>query len=267
MYWEFIIILIILFLFWYTNRKSSFSNVQKNLLDQFYAKAQFNLVQGRNLPGIDMVYAITMPSRVEYITTQINKLNLQCTYFKAITPDDLNDDIINKLSNINSIMSPIYNKKTRLCVMLSFSMCYLDAIKKGYRTIIVFEDDIVTKVPLDTIAKGTLEFSQSDLDFFYMGYCFMNCRQNLDTNKYQYLVPLEDPSILCGHATAIKTKVLPKIIEYSFPMTKPSDETYLDYFIKNKSKLAIPKVPYFDQVTRDKMSSLNESVNELKYCR
>ena len=36
---------------------------------------------------------------------------------------------------------------------------------------------------------------------------------------------------------------------------------------QNNSKLAIPKVPYFDQVTRDKMSSLNESTNQLRYCR
>jgi hypothetical protein len=267
MHWEIFIVFIIIFLIWYTNKKSSFTNVQKNLLNYFYTKSKFTYTPGRNLPGIDMVYAISMPSRMDYITKQVNDMNIACKYLTAITPEDLTPEIINKLSNINNPISSIYNKKTRLCVMLSFTMCYMDAIKQGYQTIVVFEDDIIRKVPVETIANGTAEFKNSDIDFLYMGYCFMNCRQRLDKGIYKYMIPLEDPSILCGHATAIKTKVLPKIIEYSFPMTKPSDETYLEYFVKFKSKLAIPKEVYFDQVTRDKMASLNESTNELRYCR
>jgi hypothetical protein len=262
-----ILLLILIVLYFITNKKSKFTATQKELLDYFYNKSKFKLIPGRSLPGIDMVYAIVMPERVDYISEQINKMGIHCTYLTAITPNDLTPDIINKLSNINNPLSEIYNKKTRLCVLLSFTMCYIDALKNGYSTIIVFEDDIVQKVPIETIANGTAEFKDSNIDFFYMGYCFMNCSQRLDKNVYKHIIPLEDPSILCGHATAIKTRALPKIIEYSFPMTKPSDETYLEYFVKNNSKLAIPKVPYFDQVTRDKMASLNESTNQLKYCR
>ena len=262
-----LLIIIIVTVLFYRNKKSSFTGIQKIIIENIYSRKSFTIEPGKKLDGIDMVYVISMPSRLDYIKTQINNMRLECTYLNAVTPDDLSTSEINGLSNINNVVSQIYNKKTRLAVMLSFTLCYLDAIKKGYSTIIVFEDDIIPKIDLATLNNATLEFSRSDLDFFYMGYCFMNCNQPLDKNKYQYLIPLVDPSILCGHATAIKTKVLPGIIEYSFPMTIPSDETYLEYFVKNKSKLCIPKVPYFDQVTRDKMASLNESVVKLEYCR
>jgi hypothetical protein len=229
-------------------------------LESIYLKRTFTQVPGNKLQGIDMVYVISMPSRLEYITQQINQLKLECTYLQAVTINDISEDDFRYLSH--------FPLKVRLCVLLSFTMCYLDALKKGYSTIIVFEDDIVTKVPIDVVQSGISEFVKSDIDFFYMGYCFMNCKQHLDKGKYQHMIHLEeDPSILCGHATAIKTRALPGIIRYSFPMTKPSDEMFMDYFTQKRSKVAIPKVPYFDQVPRDQMQSLNESYIKLEYCR
>ena len=144
-------------------------------------------------------------------------------------------------------------------------MCYIDAIKNGYQTIIVFEDDIVINVDLDTLNKSTTEFVNSPFDIFYMGYCFLNCKQEYLEN-YTYLKGLTDPSILCGHATCIKTKVLQGLINFCFPMTRPSDELFTVYFKQNKIKLCIPKSVYFDQVDRNVMKSLNESTNVLKYC-
>ncbi len=256
-----IIILIILF-----TKKSRFTPT--STLEQIYLSKKFTFVPGNKLHGVDMVYVIVMPSRLEYITKQINEMGIECTYLDAVKPGDLTESQVNELSEINKPGSYMYKKITRLCVLLSFTVCYMNALKKGYSTIIVFEDDIVKKVDLQTIKNGLSEFSKSNLDFLYMGYSFMNCKQPLDTNKYRYIIPLEnDPSILCGHATAIKTRALPGIIKYSFPMKKPSDETYWDYFVKNKSKVAIPKNPYFDQVTRDIMDSLNESTVKLEYCR
>lgn len=261
-----IIFLIIFILVILLKKKSTFTKV--STLDQIYSSKKFTTIPGNELSGIDMVYVISMPSRLEYITSEINKLKLKCTYLDAVKPGDLTESQINELSNINTPGAYMYKKITRLCVLLSFTLCYLDSIKKGYSSILVFEDDIVTKVDLSTLNKTTSEFAKSDLDFLYLGYCFMNCKQYLDPNKYEYIIPLEqDPSILCGHATCIKTKALQGIINYSFPMKKPSDEIYSDYFVKNKSKVAISKKPYFDQQTRDLMKSLNESVNTLEYCR
>ena len=99
-----------------------------------------------------------------------------------------------------------------------------------------------------------------------MGYCFLNCKQHFREN-YNFIKCLTDPSILCGHAMCIKTKILPDLVKYCFPMTKPSDELFTDYFVKKGVRACIPKKPYFDQLDRNTMKSLNESTNVLKYCR
>jgi hypothetical protein len=39
-----------------------------------------------------------------------------------------------------------------------------------------------------------------------MGYCFLNCKQNV--NKYKNFVELSDPNLICGHSFAIKTRIL-----------------------------------------------------------
>ena len=50
-------------------------------------------------------------------------------------------------------------------------------------------------------------------------------------------------------------------------MNVPTDEAMVEYFKKNNTKVCISKNPYFDQVERDKMESLNESTIKLEYCR
>ena len=206
-----------------------------------------------------------MPQRKDYISKQINTLGLRCKFLNAVKPDDLSESEKTILSDINTPGKYMYGYNTRLAVLISFIMCYIDSIKNGYSTIIVFEDDIVTNVNLDTINKGTTEFVNSNFDIFFMGYCFLNCNQSyIDLT---YIRGLTDPSILCGHAVCLKTKFLPQLINYCFPMTKPSDELFTDYFKKNGIKACIPKTVYFDQVDRGAMKSLNESTSVLKYCR
>ena len=179
----------------------------------------------------------------------------------------VNDDIVieEKKYDTNNIFSRFYNKQTRLPVLLSFTMCFIDSIINNYKTIVIFEDDMVIDIDLPTLNASTEQFSNSDLEFFYMGYCFMNCNQK--TKDVGYLKELSIPSILCGHAMCIKSKALPKLIEYCFPMKKPSDELFMDYYIKNKSRVCIPHKPYFNQFERTSDNSLNESTVTLKYCQ
>jgi hypothetical protein len=146
-------------------------------------------------------------------------------------------------------------------------MCFIDAIKNNYSNIIIFEDDIIVKIDTTTLNASLSEFNDSNNEFFYLGYCYLNCRQSQNKDKYKYLIDLSDPSILCNHACAIKVKALPGLVDYLFPMKVATDESMVKYFKQNKIKVCIPKEPYFDQVDRDKMESLNESTNTLKYCR
>ena len=206
-----------------------------------------------------------MPQRFEYIVSQIDSLGVNCKFLDAITPDDLSDKEYSSMSTINEPGSNIYNKRTRLPVLLSFIMCFIDAIVNGYDTIIIFEDDIVIDIDLKTLNATTLEFKQSDADILYLGYCFLNCYQQ--TFDSGYLKILSDPSILCGHALCLKTKKLPSLIDYCFPMKRPSDELFIEWYKNNNIKVCIPKKPYFNQVDRKDQNSLNESTNILKYCR
>ena len=267
------LLLIIIIIFIFIKSKPSSSKFEKvdviNYVYQLYDKFKNKFTLNTNklkLNSVDMVYVIAMPERKNYITQQINTMGLQCKYLNAITPNDFEESEKSLLSDVNKPGSYLYKLNTRLAVLFSFTMCYIDAIKNGYQTIIVFEDDIIINVSLDTLNKATTEFVKSDNDIFYMGYCFLNCRQSY-REEYTYLKGLTDPSILCGHATCIKTKMLPGLINYSFPMTKPSDELFTDYFVKNKIKACVPKSVYFDQVDRKIMKSLNQSTNVLKYCR
>jgi len=231
---------------------------------RFKSRFSMNSLTGK-LDSVDMVYAITMPQRRSYITEQINNLGLQCRFLDAVKPTDFSESEKSMLSDINTPGTYMYGYNTRLAVLFSFITCYIDSIKNGYSTIIVFEDDIVTKVSIDMLNKGTTEFVNSSYDIFFMGYCELNCKQPY--NDLNYIRGLTDPSILCGHAVCLKMRILPDLIKYCFPMTRPSDELFTKYFKENGIKACIPKTVYFDQVDRNTMKSLNESTSVLKYCR
>jgi hypothetical protein len=253
-----IIIILIILIIYLFNKKSSFT------YNQFINRFTTNNNQG-TIKGVDMVYAITMDQRREYITSQIDKLNVKCKYLDAITPEDLSESEYSSLSTTNERGSRIYNKKTRLPVLLSFITCFMDAIKNGYTTIIVFEDDIVMDTDILTLNETTDQFSKSDLEFLYLGYCFLNCNQKFE--EIGNLKILSDPSLLCGHAMCVKVNSLQPLIDYCFPMKKPSDELFMDYYKKAKSKVCVPVKPYFNQLDRSLSGSLNESTIELKYCQ
>jgi GR25 family glycosyltransferase involved in LPS biosynthesis len=253
---------IIIFRLVYFNNFSSYSGVP--VLIKFYYnrfKNRFNYVPGRKLPGINQVYVISMPQRKDYIKEQMDTLGYNVCYFDAIKPSDLSGDDYNILSRINDPRSRIYRRFTRLAVLMSFIMCFIDALEKGYNTITIFEDDISINVEQKLLENTTLEFSNSDLDIVYMGYCFLNCRQN--TKKYNYLVKLEYPDLLCCHAICLRTCILPGLINYCFPMFNNSDEMFRDYYIKEKLKVGVPKYAYFSQ-NRKAVDSLNESIEDLE---
>ena len=196
----------------------------------------------------------------------MNIIGLNCNYFEAVTPKDFKPGEMEELSSVEDPSSSIYKKYTRPAVLMSFISVYINALQKGYSVITVFEDDIKINVGIDLINHATKEFVESDCDVFFMGYCYMNCDQKTKQIG-KYLLELKKPEILCGHAVCIKTKILPGLIDYCFKMTKPSDELFSDYFVKMGIKVCIPIVPYFDQIDRNVMDSLNESSNILKYCR
>ena len=261
-----IFIVVILFLFLNLSVKSTLIPIpltKNQKIESIYNrfKNRFVTLKGNKL-NVDMVYCIVMPQRKDYITEQINKLGVSCTYFDAVTPDDLTVDDYNELSTINNTQSSIYAKYTRLPVLLSFIMCFMDSLKKGYTTIIIFEDDISINVEPKLLNESLDEFAKSNLDVFYMGYCFMNCGQLL--RQFKNLVELSDSNLLCCHSMCIKTRILPGLINYCFPMINNSDEMFRNYYILNKIKIGVPRSVYFTQ-NRKTLGSLNESLEDSQF--
>jgi hypothetical protein len=262
-----LIVFLIVFLIYTVNVKDNFKSIplqiiQKNdLLDPIYNrfKNRFERKANSLLPGVDAVYVISMPKRKDYIISQMKKLGINPTYFDAVKPDDLKHLDIDALSTLNVPGSRIYKKYTRLCVLLSFIMCFMDSLAKGYSTIVIFEDDVSTVVDKTIIINGIQEFNESDLDVFYMGYCFLNCGQRY--TKYKNLIRLADTNLLCCHSVCIKTQVLPKLIDYCFPMTTNSDELFRNFYVFNNIGVCVPKSIYFTQ-NRESLESLNESIED-----
>jgi CO dehydrogenase/acetyl-CoA synthase alpha subunit len=139
-------------------------------------------------------------------------------------------------------------------------MCYLDAIKKGFNTIVVFEDDIVINKEVNQIIKGINEFNNSNYNVFYMGYCELNCNQQFKIDNTLELVDIPDYSKLwCCHSICYKVKYLPKIIKYLYPMDNEFDIKLTQIYKKLNYKICIPKNVYFDQ--NKQLGTNNETLN------
>ena len=242
----------------FTNVPLKIEAVNRSFIYDRFKSRFVRSTQGQQLPGVDCVYVITMPQRKEYISQQINSLGLNAVYFEAVKPQDITPAEYNQLTLVNDPKSRIYGKYTRFAVLLSFLMCFIHSLENGYSNIVIFEDDMKPLVTLETLTNSVTEFNESSLDIFYMGYCFLNCRQRIGKN-YNYLVELTQPDLLCCHSMCVKTRILPKLIDYCIPMTTNSDELFRDFYVKNKIKVCVPKSIYFTQ-NRKGLDSLNESI-------
>lgn len=264
-----VIILVVISVFVYTiingiNGKSSFNDSPSSidetlygLYDKFSYKFEKNN-NFENLGVVDCIYCIVMPKRKKYMISVFDKLKLNYTFFNAITPVDITQKQYNILSSTNDKNSKLYNKNTRLPLQLSFTMCYLDAIKKGYNTIIIFEDDVVVKVDTHTLIDSISEFKKSDYVFFYMGYCWMDCKQEFTIDK---LINVPDKQLFCCHSICYKVKYLPSLIKSMYPMNDNLDNNIVNFIKENNYKVCVPSTTFFDQ-NRSVLGTLNDDDNE-----
>ena len=246
-----IIILILVLIIYLGKKKSSFSSL--SIYDRFQNKFEYN-------PGsiklADQVYCIVMPDRKRQMIAFMSNYGLACNFLNAITPADLTPEDYSELASNELFKS---KKKTRLPLQLSFTMCYLDAIKNGYSTIIVFEDDILLNADLSLIQKSISEFKTSNYSMFYMGYCYLNCNQSFKKTN-SLLVNVNDYSkMYCAHSIVYKVKYLKSLIKYLYPMKDEFDVALLKYSKKEGNKLCIPKQVYFSQ--NKSLGTNNETLN------
>ena len=214
---------------------------------------EYNLYK---LKVVDCVYCITMPERKKYITEKLNSLDINYKLFNAITPKDLSYHEYDNLSYTNDSDYEIYNIPTRLALQMSFTVCFMDAIKNNYKTIMIFEDDIIVNVDLKTLTNSLNIFKKSDYALFYMGYCLMNCTQNFNLENSDILINVPDKSVACAHAICYKVKYLPSLINNIFPMSYNFDNNITMFVKKYKLDICVPSKPYFEQ-NRIQLGTLN----------
>ena len=244
----------------YLKFKSSFfkeTTEPTSVLDKYYLKFKNNFEKNNNfhdLDVVDCIYCVVMPQRKEYMEKIFNTMKLNYTFFNAITPSSISQDDYNVLSYTNDPKSKLYKHPTRLALQLSFTMCFMDAIKKGYTTIIIFEDDIIVKIDTHTIIDYISSFKSSDFSFFYMGYCWMDCKQKFSINK---LIEVPDNQLFCTHSICYKVKYLQELIDFMYPMNDNYDNNIVNFIKQNKYKVCIPSTTFFDQ-NREDLGTLND---------
>lgn len=224
--------------------------------------------QQKTIPNIDHIYCITMPERRNYAMRSLGVLNTNITYFDAIKPKDLTKEDYKTLSEtFNPSNKLMYRKMTKLPVHLSYTMCFIDALRKGYKTIIIFEDDIIVNIQKEILIDSIQEFlNEEKFIMFYMGYCWANCKQKFESTKYEYIVNVPNKTLFCNHAIVFKMEYIPDLLDYLYPMTNYSDDMFVGFFKYNNYDICVPKIPYFNQ-NRDQLPSLNENEDpNLPFC-
>jgi len=204
-----------------------------------------------------------MPERRNYAEETLNKLNLNITFFDAVKPENLSLYEYNILSETyNPSNKLMYKKMTKLPVHLSYTMCFLDALQKGFKTIIIFEDDIIIEVSKKILIDSIQEFLNSYFIMFYMGYCWIHpttCNKNrFDTTSFDYLVEPYSKTLFCNHAILFKMEYIPELLDFIYPMDNYSDDMFSHFFRKKGYKICVPRTPYFNQ-NRKTLNSLNEN--------
>jgi len=177
-------------------------------------KHKFKPVGESGSNELDMIYCICMPSRVEYATEQLKAFGQKYKLLDAIKPDDLtSDDYRNLSETFNPQNKHLYKQMTKLCVCLSFFMCYYDAYKNGFETILIVEDDIKYQVSIAQIFEAIRQFKTTDGQIMFLGYCWSNCDKPFtQLTEHVWRAP-KDAQLLCNHALVCKREFLTRYME------------------------------------------------------
>ena len=242
-----------------------FAFYNRNMLYRRF-KSRFEMVSGRDKLGVDMIYCITMKNREDYVRKQMGGLGCPYKMFHAITPNDLSylDYFVMSSTYIPYRNPGIYRKFTRLPVGLSFFMCYLDAYKNGYKTIMVLEDDIKFNTSIEELKKTIGEWKSTYCKIMYMGYCHLNCKKA----SYKELTPtvyqvVSEQKMVCNHALLIKREMLEKYFQiFHFWYMDRQNDNVLDRFVRsNNIPRCVPPRGYIQQNVH-MLGSNNENKND-----
>jgi len=218
--------------------------------------------------ALDMVYAITMPERKEYIEEALQELGVRTKVLNAVVVEELTEDDYIALSDTftKGAHKQIYGRKTILPVSLSFFMCYYDAYVNGYSTIMVVEDDAMVTVEVEKVLATFNEFKDQDCTVLFLGYCYADCRQlqksvaRVSDNLMQYETH-KGITPLCNHALVMKSDFVKGYMERSDATfwKEPTDHDLMRYLVERKEKVCVPPKAFMGQNRKEFGESNNEN--------
>ena len=250
----------------YRNDLKKKVKIDNGYVDRMYNKFKHRFEtssQGRLPNTVDQIYCIRSEKRKDYVTKVMDDFGLKVKYLDAIFPKDLSEEDYDTLGTDavyfgNKKSNYVYKtrKKSNIPVNVSFALCFMDAMKHKYKTIMVFEDDVQIDTGFFSFNQFLEEFDHSPFDILYMGYCLMSCNQNIDNiNEYSNIMELKNKKrILCNHAIVLKTESFINYFNNMFPLKAPNDDSINDYCIENNKRIAITKKAYINQNKKDHKS-------------
>ena len=226
-------------------------------------KSRFNFIKNTNDLPVDMVYCISMPNRIDYMTKKMEEIGTSYTMFNAISPKDIN--ILDYLTMMSITYIPghkHFKKMTKLPVALSFFMCYYDAYLKGYDSICIFEDDIHFPHGKDKLVPTLKEWKDSNADVLFLGYCHLKCHGGFKQISNNLMEVPNSHRIVCNHAVAMKRDFFSRYVNSSpfLFWSAENDSVLSSYMKRNNVSKAIPKQPIVYQNVSE-LGSNNENKN------
>ena len=230
---------------------------KKRIVNKFRNKIKI-MKQGGNGLGVDMIYCISMPDRIEHAKKKMKEIGGNYKLIDAVKPTDLSPIDYCTASLTYFTGAHMFAKRTKLPVALSFYMCYNDALENGYETICIFEDDVIFPKGVSAIKKAVNEFKHTDFEVFYMGYFGLTCN-----NYYQRisegLVDVTERALVGNHGLCMKLTFLEKYLASPFLFYATFNDVTLNKFcIINGIKVCVPNEALVDQ-DRKKFGTNNDS--------
>lgn len=237
------------------NKKDYYS-----LFNQLYSQEKYRFDCLNSLSQSQLFsYCIYIPEREDYIRDLFMQFNQQnICFFKGLEPTDISHHIYSLLSNVNKQSSTLYNKKSKLCVHLSYLMCILHAIQYNHEYILIFEDDIYFTKPFEELYRIYMDFRKEDFDVCFIGYCHCKkCDKILNLHSRLTQLP-RNQVVLCKHAMMYKTSYLKKIWLDLLPLHEHSDRLFIKLHHKYNANICIVNQPFiFQDRTRFKSRNHN----------
>ena len=240
-------------------------NNKKNVYNRF--KNRFKYVKQPDTLGVDMSYCIVMPDRVDHATQKMKELGGNYKLLSAIRPDLLSYTDYLTMSHTYFPGFQSFNKKSKLCVALSFFMCFYDAYLNGYDSICVFEDDIDFPQGVPIIKESIQEFKElPEFSVFFMGYCHLPCNEEGAKRVSHSLADVTGNKIACNHGLCMKKYFIKKYIESRPLFYFTHNDVSLTYFCITSGIGVVVPIRELVKQRREEMGSNNGNSAEITTC-